>query len=85
MSSLGRITSLGAALLVLATGAAADAGAQGVTSAAVRGTITREGGVGVEGAVVTMLNVAKGTRQRVATGPSGRYFFENVEPGGPYT
>ncbi len=85
MSSLSRIGSLGALVVALSLASALPLGAQGVTTAAVRGTITREGGAPIEGAVVTLLNVPKGTRLRTATNSSGRYAFDNPESGGPYT
>ncbi len=85
MSMRGRLFGAGTlvlALLALSTGLAE---AQGVTSAAVRGAITRAGGDPVAGAIVTLLNVQKGTVLRAQTQASGRFFFDNVEPGGPYT
>lgn len=85
MSHLGRIVSIGVLLLSLPTGGAVLLAAQGITTAAVRGTITREGGLPIEGAVVSLINVPKGTRIRTTAGSSGRYSFENAESGGPYT
>lgn len=71
--------------LALSLLASAPAIAQGVTSAAVSGTISREGGGPIEGAVVQITNTATGARMQMATGASGRYLFENVQVGGPYT
>jgi hypothetical protein len=58
--------------------------AQGVTSAAVQGVVTQEGGVPVEGALVEVQNPATGQRLQAVTRANGRYFLENVPPGGPY-
>jgi hypothetical protein len=74
-------TALGIVLLALGAGQLA---AQGVTSAAVQGVITQEGGAPVEGAVIEVLNTATGQRLQAATRANGRYFLENVPPGGPY-
>ncbi|MFN0178467.1 MAG: TonB-dependent receptor domain-containing protein [Gemmatimonadales bacterium] len=59
--------------------------AQGVTSAAVQGIVTREGGTPVEAAIVWLTNSATGVRQTTSTRTNGRYNLENVPPGGPYT
>ncbi|MDQ3996672.1 MAG: TonB-dependent receptor [Gemmatimonadota bacterium] len=58
--------------------------AQGITSAALQGTVTHEDGKPVRGAVVTATAPASGTRWHVRTDASGRYFLENVAVGGPY-
>jgi hypothetical protein len=85
MSSLGRIAAAGAIALLFGL-TSREATAQGVTTAAVRGVVRREaGGQLIESAVVTLINTPRGTRQRTITSGSGRYFFENVEVGGPYT
>lgn len=82
MSVQGRLAGIGGLLLVLAVGQAQPARAQGVTTAAVRGTITREeANAPIEGAVITLINVSKGTRMRAVSAGNGRYNFENVEPG----
>jgi hypothetical protein len=85
MSVLGRLAATGALVAAVAIGMTPSAHAQGVTTAAIRGTITREGGTPVDGAIITLINVPKGTRLRTSSAPSGRYSFENVESGGPYT
>src|ERR1043166_3438423 len=59
--------------------------AQGVTSAAVQGRIISESRGTVENAIVALTNTSTGTRQQTTTGSAGRYTFENVPPGGPYT
>ena len=82
MSPLGRIGSLGALLVALSSASALTLAAQGVTTAAMRGMITREeGNTPIEGAVIMLINREKGTRLRGATLSNGRYSFENVDPG----
>lgn len=85
MFKRGRLIGALALVLSLVMLVAGLAEAQGVTSAAVRGAITRAGGEPVGSAVVSLLNTQKGTVIRAQTQASGRYFFDNVEPGGPYT
>ncbi len=58
--------------------------AQGVTSAAVQGIITGEGGHPIESALVRVVNVANGARQQTMSRANGRYNLENVTVGGPY-
>lgn len=69
----------------LAVGTAGALSAQGVTSAAVQGVVTQQGGQPVEGATVTATNTETGLRMQVQTRAAGRYTFENLAPGGPYT
>ena len=59
--------------------------AQGVTSAAVAGRVTDESGAGVPGAVLTLVNGSTGQRYSRRSADDGRYNFENVAVGGPYT
>src|SRR3989442_1420452 len=59
--------------------------AQGVTSAAVVGRLTDEGGGPVPAAAVSLTNTATGQRYSARSSDDGRYFFENVQVGGPYT
>ncbi|HSE27665.1 MAG TPA: carboxypeptidase-like regulatory domain-containing protein, partial [Gemmatimonadales bacterium] len=68
-------------LVLLALGAGGLA-AQGVTSAAIQGVITQQGGVPIEGAVIEVLNTSTGARLQAVTRANGRYFLENVTPGG---
>lgn len=72
------------AALGLIAAVPAMARAQGVTSAAVQGVITREGGVAVEGATIVLTNTLSGITQRAVSRGNGRFLIENVEPGGPY-
>jgi outer membrane receptor protein involved in Fe transport len=59
--------------------------AQGVTSAAVAGRIMDDAGAPVVGAEVTVANPSTGARAARRSGEDGRFFFENLTPGGPYT
>ncbi|HSE27688.1 MAG TPA: TonB-dependent receptor, partial [Gemmatimonadales bacterium] len=49
-----------------------------------QGVITQQGGVPIEGAVIEVLNTSTGARLQAVTRANGRYFLENVTPGGPY-
>jgi len=70
------------ALLVFPAGAVT---AQGVTSAAVAGRITDESGAPVPAAQLTLINGSTGQRYAARSRDDGRYSFENVDVGGPYT
>lgn len=59
--------------------------AQGVTTAAVQGTVRQESGAPVEGAVVTITNRSTGARVTATSRANGRFSMENVPVGGPYT
>src|SRR5205809_1750979 len=61
------------------------AAAQGVTSAAVVGSVIDEAGIAVPSATLTLSNPSTGARYSVRSADDGRFFFENVEVGGPYT
>ena len=80
----GRAVRFGAALVALLLGGG-ELAAQGVTSAAVQGRVTSENRGTVENAIVALTNTTTGARQQTSTNSSGRYNFENVTPGGPYT
>ena len=69
----------------LAIWTAGSLSAQGVTSAAVQGVVTQQGGQAVEGATVIATNTQTGLRMQVQTRTGGRFTFENLTPGGPYT
>lgn len=58
--------------------------AQGVTTAAVQGTVLRQEGAPVAGATVRLTNTSDGRRWEVATSAAGRYVLEDVGIGGPY-
>ena len=59
--------------------------AQGVTTAAVTGTVTDPNGAPLAGARVTVTNTATGAVASVATRGDGRYYLPGLQPGGPYT
>jgi hypothetical protein len=69
-----------AALTLASTGALA----QGVTGAAVTGTVKAEAGAPLEGAAVQLRNTATGETFNAVTGKGGSYFLDNVPAGGPY-
>ena len=74
-----------ASLMAFTTFSAGVLAAQGVASSAISGTVTQDGGRPVEGAQVIVVNTLTGQRFQVATRGTGRYTFENLPPGGPYT
>jgi len=57
---------------------------QGITSAALQGSVVQVDGTPIHGAVVTATLAASGARWQVVTDAVGRYFVENVQVGGPY-
>ena len=59
-------------------------GSQGITSAALQGSVVQGDGTPIDGAVVTATLAASGAHWHDATDATGRYFLENVEAGGPY-
>lgn len=69
----------------LAVWTAGSLSAQGVTSAAVQGVVTQQGGQPLEGATIVAVNTSTGLRMSVQTRTGGRYTLENLAPGGPYT
>jgi hypothetical protein len=79
------VRSIGALAAVMLLVLPRAAVAQGVTSAAVAGRITDESNAAVVGAEVTVTNPSTGARAARRTDTDGRYFFENLAPGGPYT
>ncbi len=85
MRSLRRLSSYLVVFMLVSTLTAGAAWAQGQTSAALTGIITREGGQPVEAANVSLTNTSTGARLSTTTRANGRYNFENVPPGGPYT
>ncbi|MEO7476237.1 MAG: carboxypeptidase regulatory-like domain-containing protein, partial [Gemmatimonadales bacterium] len=58
--------------------------AQGVTTAALFGTVTASDSNALEDAVVTVTNTATGERWQTDTRARGRYVFEYLSVGGPY-
>lgn len=71
------------ALVVLPLGGSLTA--QGVTTAAVVGRLTDESGSPVGEATVALLNTSTGQTWSTRAAADGRFAFENVAVGGPYT
>ena len=71
--------------LVVLLPAARSLSAQGVTTAALQGTVTAEGtGAAVDAARVELKSLQTGQTFVANTGSGGRYTFENVTPGSGY-
>ena len=83
-SGLRRVATATVAGVLLTLGAGKLV-AQGVTTAAVQGTVRQATGAPVEGAIVTITNRSTGARVQATTQPNGKFFMENVPVGGPYT
>lgn len=73
-----------AALAVVLLLPTRPAAAQGVTSAAVTGLVSDDAGAGVASAALTLTNRSTGQRYSGQSRFDGRFFFENVQVGGPY-
>lgn len=71
--------------LVTAVALARSVLAQGVTGSALTGSVTKEKGVPVAGAVIDLRNPTTGDAFHTTTNASGSYFIDHVPPGGPYT
>jgi outer membrane receptor protein involved in Fe transport len=85
MRPIGRAVRFGAAAVALLVGTNEILAGQGVTSAAVQGRVTSETRGHVQSAIVVLTNTTTGARQQATTNAAGRYNFENVTPGGPFT
>src|ERR1043166_6098221 len=85
MQPIGRAVRFVAATAALLVAGAARLAGQGLTRAEVSGRMPARGGGTGENEVDALINTATGARQQTTTGSSGRYNFENVPPGGPYT
>ena len=72
-------------LLALVALVAAPAFAQGVTTAAINGTVVDQNGDGLPAATVLAVHEPSGTRYGVATRSDGQYNLRNLRVGGPYT
>jgi hypothetical protein len=82
MGQVGRALVL---VLLLAGIGAGELAAQGVTSAALYGVVHGADATPVADAVITVTNTADGGRWRTTTPAGGRYAFEYLSAGGPYT
>lgn len=58
--------------------------AQGITTAAVQGTVAEWSGAPIANAAVELVNTATGQQWRVESSGAGRYFVENAAIGGPF-
>ena len=79
--SFSRRVGSGVAALALVAGAAH---AQGVTGAAVQGTVTQADSGHIAGAQVQLRSSRTGQSYSATTGGNGRYFIDNVQPGSGY-
>src|SRR2546429_1499284 len=79
------VWSIGVLAGVLVFAPARAVTAQGVTSAAVAGHITDDAGASVPAAQISLTNGSTGQRYAARSRAAGRYSFENVDVGGPYT
>ncbi len=71
--------------LAVLVGGAGAVQAQGVTTAALQGTVTTDGtGAAVEGARLELKSLQTGQSFTTSTRSNGRYSFENVTPGSGY-
>lgn len=59
--------------------------AQGVTTAALNGTVVDNAGQPLPGVNIVALHTSTGTKSGTITGPDGHYSLQNVKVGGPYT
>ena len=72
-------------VLVLLVLSAPLAWAQGVTTAAMNGTITDKTGTGLPGATIIAVHTPTGTQYVAPTNSDGRFNIQNMRTGGPYT
>ena len=77
--------SVGVLVALVALPSGAVLAAQGVTTAAVMGRLTDDAGSPVAQASVTLLNTTTGQTWSTRAGGDGRFAFENVAVGGPYS
>ncbi|WP_412070296.1 carboxypeptidase regulatory-like domain-containing protein [Rubrivirga sp. IMCC43871] len=79
-----RLLSLALAALALFAGTP-TASAQGVTTAAINGTVIDEAGIGLPAASVLAVHEPSGTRYGISTRSDGQFNLRNLRVGGPYT
>ena len=82
---MGPLTRALALVGVLAAIGVSDLAAQGVTTAALYGVVHGPDSSGIGDAVVTVTNLNGGERWRTTTRADGRFAFEYLSVGGPYT
>lgn len=76
---------LGLAVATVALLASAPAFSQGVTTAAMNGSVVDAAGDGLPGATVVAVHEPSGTRYGVSTRSDGQFNLRNLRVGGPYT
>ena len=82
---LARLATLATVLAGLAIAAAPPSlGAQGISTAGLRGRVLDRDGVAVEAALVTLEHTGTGATRTALTAPDGRYSLRGLRPGGPY-
>lgn len=59
--------------------------AQGITTAAINGSVTDSQGIGIAGATVAVVHVPSGTRATGVTRANGQFNISGLRVGGPYT
>jgi len=82
---MGPLTRALALVGILAAIGVCDLAAQGVTTAALYGVVHGPDSSGIGDAVVTVTNLNGGERWRTTTRADGRFAFEYLSVGGPYT
>lgn len=72
------------AAAVLGVLVASAAGAQGVTTAAIAGTVTGQGNAPLVGAIIAATHIPSGTKYGTITRADGRFYLGAMRVGGPY-
>ena len=75
---------LGLTLSIILLAASITGYSQGVTTAAIRGLVTGDDGVGLPGATIIAIHVPSGTTYGASTRSDGKYNLPNLRVGGPY-
>jgi hypothetical protein len=84
MRSIVRMCCVLAAVALLSGALAGRIGAQGVTTAAITGTVTDSAGSRLDGARVTAVHGPSGTTYTATTRADGRFTIPGMRVGGPY-
>lgn len=83
LRNLGWMIAIAALSGSVPLGRAREAAAQGIATAAIRGTVRSDGGVDLDGARVRVLNSATGLTAHAIV-RAGRFVIQGLEVGGPY-
>ena len=75
---IGRLLVAGAVALLLPTGSLM---AQGLTTGAISGTVSKAGGTALDNVQIEIVNTATGYRAGILTRATGRYFVQGLEVG----